>query len=85
MNDSVSLESRLAKIREAASQHYPQLMALVRQLVTDLEASVIPHVLKVGDRAPDFELRDAQADTTVRLSSSLKRGPVVLSFYRGHW
>jgi len=36
--------------------------------------------LKVGDRAPDFELPD-QHGTPTRLSSLLTAGPVVLFFY----
>ena len=35
---------------------------------------------KVGERAPDFELRD-QNGGTVRLSALLATGPVVIFFY----
>lgn len=39
----------------------------------------------VGDPAPDFELEDAHG-TSYRLSELLKRGPVVLEFFRsGGW
>jgi peroxiredoxin len=44
----------------------------------------LPEALGVGDRAPDFELRNALGDE-VRLSELLARGPVVLTFYRGAW
>lgn len=41
--------------------------------------------VKVGDPAPDFELKDAHG-TTRRLSELVKRGPVVLEFFRsGGW
>ena len=40
--------------------------------------------LRVGERAPDFELPDA-GGSPVLLSSLLASGPVVLSFYRGVW
>lgn len=40
--------------------------------------------LAVGAAAPDFALRNAVGDT-VRLSDSLRRGPVILKFYRGAW
>ncbi len=36
--------------------------------------------LKIGDRAPDFALPDAEGNT-VTLSSLLEEGPVVLYFY----
>ena len=41
--------------------------------------------VKVGDPAPDFELEDAHG-ASYRLSELLKRGPVVLEFFRsGGW
>ena len=40
--------------------------------------------LSVGDRAPNFALTDLEG-RTVRLSSLLADGPVVLTFYRGAW
>jgi peroxiredoxin len=39
---------------------------------------------KVGDRAPDFTLRD-QLGRQVSLAGELEQGPVVLIFYRGEW
>jgi peroxiredoxin len=39
---------------------------------------------KVGDRAPDFMLRD-QLGREVLLAGELELGPVVLIFYRGEW
>ena len=40
--------------------------------------------LNVGERAPDFELPDSRG-RLVRLSERLRRGPVVVSFFRGAW
>ncbi len=40
--------------------------------------------LQVGDKAPDFALKDHQGKE-VRLSETLKNGPVVLTWYRGGW
>jgi polyisoprenoid-binding protein YceI/peroxiredoxin len=40
--------------------------------------------LRIGDKAPDFSLPDT-ADKLVSLSDTLKKGPVVLVFYRGEW
>jgi peroxiredoxin len=39
---------------------------------------------KVGERAPDFTLRD-QLGRQVSLAGELEHGPVVLIFYRGEW
>ena len=46
--------------------------------------SVASHALHSGDIAPDFILPDADG-RTVRLYTELKKGPVVLVFYRGGW
>ena len=40
--------------------------------------------LQVGERAPDFSLSNA-TDKTIKLSDLLKKGKVVLTFYRGSW
>ena len=40
--------------------------------------------LKVGDRAPDFKMKD-QDGNEVKLSTSLKDGPVLLVFLRAEW
>lgn len=40
--------------------------------------------LKEGDQAPDFTLPDAHGNP-VTLSDLLRKGPVVITFYRGIW
>ena len=40
--------------------------------------------LKVGEKAPDFVLLNA-VGKSISLSAFLKKGPVVLKFYRGEW
>lgn len=40
--------------------------------------------LKVGDRAPDFELPDTEGNI-VSSKDLLKEGPLVVTFYRGVW
>lgn len=43
-----------------------------------------PESLKVGEKAPDFNAIDHSGNRVV-LDSMLKKGPVVLFFYRGSW
>lgn len=43
-----------------------------------------PQGLKVGTKAPNFQLK-APDGSTVKLSETLKDGPVALLFYRGEW
>lgn len=54
----------------------------------DAESLQVNHnsILKLqeGEKAPDFSLSNAN-DKTVRLSELLKKGKVVLTFYRGSW
>lgn len=40
--------------------------------------------LQVGEKAPDFSLTNAK-NRIIRLSELLKKGKVVLTFYRGSW
>jgi peroxiredoxin len=41
--------------------------------------------LKVGDRAPDFELSAANRGEKYSLNDLRKQGPVVVEFLRGTW
>ncbi len=41
--------------------------------------------LKVGDRAPEFELAAANAPGATSLTQLLSQGPAVLEFLRGTW
>ena len=41
-------------------------------------------VLKVGDLAPAFELTNEDGEL-VRSADLLARGPMVITFFRGHW
>ncbi len=47
-------------------------------------SNVIESAKKVGDHAPDFKLQNA-VGKEVSLSDFLKKGPVVLVWYRGGW
>ena len=82
----MTLEARLATIREAAKTRIPpEARAVMERAVADLRASgAMQRVARVGQPAPDFTLPDATGGQ-VRLRDPLARGPVVLSFYRGRW
>lgn len=47
-------------------------------------APLTASALKVGDKAPDFAATDV-AGQPIALKQLLKKGPVVLYFYRGQW
>lgn len=51
----------------------------------ELKASGIEdRALRVGDRAPSFTLFN-QEHTEVASTDLLNQGPLVVSFFRGHW
>jgi len=58
--------------------------AYTRGVEAIVAAGVPEAALKVGDKAPDFELPNANGEM-VKLSSLLEDGPVVLKWYRGAW
>jgi peroxiredoxin len=49
-----------------------------------LFGQTFPNGLSVHDKAPDFTAKN-QVGTSVNLKSELKKGAVVLIFYRGQW
>ena len=48
------------------------------------EAKVLDGAKKLGDKAPEFTLTESKG-SSVTLSEELKKGPVVLTWYRGGW
>ncbi len=82
----MSLEQQLkAKKEELEGQMSDKAKEVSARAVKDLaESGIIEKSLKKGDKAPDFALPDAQGNV-VELKNLLKRGPVVVNFYRGGW
>src|SRR5688500_19059075 len=63
----------------------PEQVALMHRAVDELRASnAVDHALKVGDRAPEFTLPNAE-QRAVSSRELLARGPLVVTFYRGRW
>jgi peroxiredoxin len=60
------------------------LIILACILTTTLYSQQNPAGLTVGEAAPAFSGKDQQGKTLV-LKDQLKKGPVVLVFYRGYW
>lgn len=53
--------------------------------IEQLRTGVIARtMLKVGDRAPEFMLRNAKGEI-VDIGALRKKGPVIVTFYRGGW
>ena len=81
-----TLAEQLKETNEAGRARIPAPALAVMDAATDALASsgVVGTSLDVGATAPDFTLPDARGGS-VALGDVLRRGPVVLAFYRGGW
>lgn len=74
-------DNQIAKTRQAK----PEFMQAIDDLMaTAREFEEGGAAIAIGQRAPDFELPNAQGET-VTLAELLSKGPVVVTFYRGSW
>lgn len=82
----MGLQEKLDGIsKDFASQADPADVEKIKKGVEHLAGSgIMDRVVKAGDRAPDFNLEDADG-AHVALASLRQKGPVVLVFYRGLW
>lgn len=63
----------------------PEIVNLMLDATRRLaDTGIAQNSLKVGKKAPDFELPNVKGES-VNLHSLLEQGPVVLNFYRGGW
>ena len=63
----------------------PEILEVMRQAKTDVRNSgILDRALKVGDKAPEFELENT-AGEMVRSTDILSERLMVLTFYRGMW
>ena len=82
----MNLKQRLEALRKASETRIPaEAQAIMHRATEDLRRSgILNRVVKVGQKAPTFELLNQRAE---RVSSEalLAKGPLVVSFYRGLW
>ena len=86
-----SLQSPLDEFKKtfesgAPPYHAPQeTIEKMHRATAELRASGIEQqALKTGDRAPSFTLFN-QDHVEVSSADLLREGPLVISFFRGHW
>jgi hypothetical protein len=86
-----NLKDRLDEFKKAFESGAPQYNAphevieTMHRATAELKASGIEkQALKIGDRAPSFALFN-QDHVQVSSSDLLRQGPLVVSFFRGHW
>lgn len=82
----MSLKDKLDKLKEGFKTKAPQdALQIMYKATEDLKNSgIMDNVVKVGDKAPDFTLKNTEG-LDVSLYALLGDGPVVLTFYRGKW
>lgn len=82
----MSLKEQLAQYRAAWHQRVPpERQAAMQRHIDGLRTGPIQKtMLKIGDRAPAIALGNAKGAIT-DVATLLKKGPVIVSFYRGGW
>ena len=82
----MTLPEKMAEFKKNFEAKAPKdvLEIMHRAQQTLIDSGILENVPKAGDKAPDFTLKDTKG-LPVTLSGLLKKGPVVLGFYRGRW
>jgi hypothetical protein len=80
------LQEQLDAYRKSFEAQAPKDVLEIMHRATDglRNSGILERAVKVGERAPDFSLRNTRGQE-VTLRQLLSKGPVVLSFYRGRW
>ncbi len=86
-----NLQNRLDEFKKAFESGAPpynaprEAIEAMHRATAELKATGIENrALKVGDRAPSFTLFN-QDHVEVASTNLLREGPLVVSFFRGHW
>ncbi len=86
-----SLNDRMQEFKRTFESGAPpfnasrEAVAAMHRATAELKASGIEGAaLKIGDRAPEFSLFN-QDHVRVDSAEVFREGPLVISFFRGHW
>jgi hypothetical protein len=82
----MGLQEKLTRLKNGIESQAPkEAVEIMHRATEDLERSgILDSIVKVGDQAPDFSLKNADGEES-SLRDFLSHGPVVLTFYRGKW
>ncbi len=82
MNLQERLDARRSQFEKKAPK---EALDIMHRATEDLRNSgIMDRILKIGDTAPDFELKNAFGQP-IRSKSLISDGPLVVSFFRGKW
>ncbi|MCK4950596.1 MAG: AhpC/TSA family protein [Gammaproteobacteria bacterium] len=79
-----SVNQYMEKSKNSKSPFSEADMAIMKKADETLAKMMPSPGIKAGEKAPDFSLKNAFGNT-VNFKDELKKGPVVLVFYRGAW
>ncbi|AEV33116.1 Peroxiredoxin [Owenweeksia hongkongensis DSM 17368] len=74
-------DAKIAAGRKANPEFMKGVDAIIEEAKAFEKGS---HAIKVGEKAPDFELPNAKGEN-VSMEALLEKGPLVITFYRGSW
>jgi peroxiredoxin len=81
----MSLKEQLAEYRAGWFKRVPaERQAIMERHIVQLRDGIAKTALKVGDRAPAIVLDNAKGET-IDVGAFRKKGPVIVTFYRGGW
>ena len=82
----MKLQEKLDSFRaQFESKTPPDKLEIMHRATEDLRKSGIPQrAIRSGDRMPDFVLPNLRGEK-VSSEELLRRGPLVITFYRGVW
>ena len=81
----MSLKEQLSEYRAGWFKQVPaERQAIMQRHIVELRSGLAKTALKTGDRTPDIVLLNARGEI-VDVATLLKRGPVIVTFYRGGW
>lgn len=82
----MKLQEKLDDYKKGFLKKVPEdALSIMKRATEDLRNSgIMDQTIKVDQKAPDFELKNVDGKNVV-LSELLKKGTVVLGFYRGRW
>jgi hypothetical protein len=85
-NSVTTLQQKLNHLKANFEKSAPEnVLTIMHRATRNLKNSgIMDKVAKIGDTAPDFELKNND-DKIVRLKNVLAERPLVLSFFRGQW
>ncbi len=81
-----SLAQIFAERKELITKYVPpEIQAIHERAIGEIrDSGIVGRTLRSGDKVPDFKLSD-QNGTLVRAADLLRKGKLVLCFFRGRW